>query len=200
MAWSVNMDWSVFLDSPNRLKELYLKRLDMTEEKPGREYLDQLIKKHQQVIPFENIDVTDFHRPVDIRPEALVEKILKKGRGGFCYELNGLFMYFLRALGFDAWMCPSRQLRHTENYPVPATHCGILININGRHLFADVGYGGPGPEGTIDLDIEEDQEIEGDILVDSVSALNFYLSNESDFEGAINPDGQEGGPWIRTGY
>ena len=61
---------------------------------------------------------------------------------------------------------------------------------------AAAGWGNEGSNGgKVNLNAS-DQEIEGDILVDSVSALNFYLSNESDFEGAINPDGQEGEVYV----
>lgn len=80
-----------------------------------------------------------------------MEKILIKSMGGYCFELNGLFLLFLRSLGFEAWMCQSRQLRHDESYPVPATHCGIIVNLDRKLLFCDVGYGGPIPIGSMEL-------------------------------------------------
>ena len=100
---------------------------------------------------------------------------------------------------------------------------GSLININGDVFFvnntvADInltdveienqddegvflraaaaGWGKEGSNGgKVNLNASG-QEIDGNILVDSVSALNLYLSNGSDFEGAINPDGQEGDVYV----
>lgn len=48
-------------------------------------------------------------------------------------------------------MCPCRQLRHTESYSVPATHCGILVYLEEKMLFCDVGYGGPVPHSSIEF-------------------------------------------------
>ena len=42
----------------------------------------------------------------------------------------------------------------------------------------------------------ENQAINGDMLVDSVSKLNLYLKSNSSFNGAINPDGSEGDVYV----
>lgn len=149
MPWSRNMDWSVYHTIPPGLQEAYLHRLGLEKQTPTRAYLDALIRAHQITIPFENLDVTDFSRPVSLEPQKMMDKILHGGRGGYCFELNGMFFLLLRSLGFDAWMCPCRQLRHPEPCPVPATHCGVLIYLDGQTLFCDVGYGGPVPQGSL---------------------------------------------------
>ena len=172
MPWSRNMDWSIFYNTPDSLQSLYLSRLGMEKEKPSKAYLDALVKKHQEVIPFENIDVTDYKREISLFPKNIMEKVLVKRRGGFCFELNGLFCMFLRTLGFDAWMCPSRQLRHGETYSVPATHCGILVNLGRTRLFCDVGYGGPNPRGSIKIEKKTIQTVENEI---------FYLDDYGTF-------------------
>lgn len=82
--------------------------------------------------------------------------------------------FFLQSLGFKAHMCPCRQLRHREACPVPATHCGIIVDLDGQKLFCDVGYGGPVPSGTIILQTEEVQTIAGE---------RFYLKNAEEQDG-----------------
>jgi N-hydroxyarylamine O-acetyltransferase len=51
-------------------------------------------------VPFENLDIAR-ERPIRLTEEALWDKIVVQKRGGFCYELNGLFAWLLRQSGFD---------------------------------------------------------------------------------------------------
>ncbi|GAX02826.1 arylamine N-acetyltransferase [Secundilactobacillus pentosiphilus] len=159
MAWSRGMTWENYFETPREFKDLYLKKLGIEQRTPSQQYLDELVRKHQLVFPVENLDITDFHLPVHIDPQSLMKKILLKARGGFCFELNGAFSLLLKALGFDAWLCPCRPLQHAEPCPVPATHCAILIYLNGRARFADVGYGGPVPSGSIEFKENELQTV-----------------------------------------
>lgn len=153
------MDWSLYHRIPASLQDTYLQRLELEKQSPTRAYLDELIRVHQIKIPFENLSVTDFFQPVSLEPEKMMDKILHGRRGGYCFELNGLFFLLLRSLGFDAWMCPCRQMRHPEPCPVPATHCGLLIYLEGKTLFCDVGYGGPVPQESIEFKIDVTQRV-----------------------------------------
>src|SRR4051812_30275357 len=63
------------------------------------ETLDELTRAHSSAIPFENLDVL-LGRPIDLRPEALFDKLVTRGRGGYCFEQNGLFLAVLEQLGF----------------------------------------------------------------------------------------------------
>ena len=143
------------------------------------------MRKHQQVFPVENLNITDLHLPIQIDPQSLMEKILLQPRGGFCFELNGAFSVLLKALGFDAWLCPCRPLQHTEPCPVPATHCAILIHLNDKTYFADVGYGGPVPTGTIEFKADQLQ---------SVNNETFYFQ-----QSAITPTDRTSDP-VRSGW
>ena len=58
---------------------------------PTEDTLDRLIGLHQQAVPFENIDIVRLHRPIVLDRARLYGKIVGERRGGFCYELNGLF-------------------------------------------------------------------------------------------------------------
>lgn len=159
MAWSRGMTWEHYFETPQGFTELYLKKLGVAHHKPSQQYLDELVRTHQLVFPVENLDITDFHLPIYIDPQSLMEKLLLRPRGGFCFELNGAFSILLKALGFDAWLCPCRPLQHAEACPVPATHCAILVNLDGKLHFADVGYGGPVPSGTIEFKEKELQTV-----------------------------------------
>ncbi|MGI5906664.1 MAG: arylamine N-acetyltransferase family protein [Candidatus Pararuminococcus gallinarum] len=174
MAWSRNMSWTSYYEIPENLCSLYLRRLGTKKKEPTRAYLDELVYLNQIKIPFENLDTTLWSEPVSIEPTALVHKILLENRGGFCFELNGIFSLLLQSLGFDAHMCPCRQLRHHEPCPVPATHCGILVNLEGQQLFCDVGYGGPVPRGSMVLKTD---------VIQSIGKEYFYLKNSAELEG-----------------
>lgn len=162
MPWSKETHWPLYYKLPDGLAEQYLARLGLPQKAPSKAYLDELVRQNQLVIPFENLDSTDLGRPVSIEPPALVQKLLVQRRGGYCFELNGLFYLLLLALGFDAWLCPCRQLRHGEPCPVPVTHCGLLVYVEGEALFCDVGYGGPAPLTSIRLQPGVDQVVAGE--------------------------------------
>src|SRR4051812_10193641 len=70
---------------------------------PTAETLRRLQVAHLLSVPFENLSI-HWGEPIELDDEALFEKIVVRRRGGFCYELNGLFATLLRALGFDVAM------------------------------------------------------------------------------------------------
>ena len=130
-------------------RELYLKRLQL--EAAGNlnvEYLDRLIVAHQFQIPFENLDIFELEKRIDLSTQSLFDKIILKKRGGYCFELNALFDRLLSELGYQAYPCSSRILRGKDFIP-PALHRGILVLVQGQTWFCDVGYGGPMPGGAL---------------------------------------------------
>src|SRR5579871_4115487 len=62
--------------------------------------LQALHETHLLAIPFENLSI-HYQQPIRLQEEALFDKIVYQRRGGFCYELNGLFAWLLRELGFQ---------------------------------------------------------------------------------------------------
>ena len=189
MAWSKNLDWSVFYQIPDGLRDCYLEKLGMEVQPPTRDYLDNLVRAHQCTIPFENLAVTLWNEPVSIEPHKLMDKLLHKSRGGYCFELNGLFHLLLRTLGFDAWMCPCRQLRHHEPFPVPATHCAIIVYLDGKRLFCDVGYGGPIPHGSIELESG---------CVQTIDNQSFYFAEQISGWFSLIRKGEEDMPLLQA--
>jgi N-hydroxyarylamine O-acetyltransferase len=100
------------------------------------EGLEQLQRAHLTAVPFENLDV--FHRRgVSTDPSWSIPKIVARGRGGWCYELNGAFATLLEHLGFSV-----RWLGGTvppATGPVP-DHLTIEVTLD-RPYLVDVGFG-----------------------------------------------------------
>lgn len=127
----------------------YLTRIKMQPPKNIDEaYLDQLIYSHQCYIPFENLDIFEFQKPIDLGIEKVFQKVIHQKRGGYCFELNSLCYMLLKELGYDAYPCAARIVRGKDFTP-PILHRGILIRMEGSLLFCDVGYGGPMPAGAL---------------------------------------------------
>ena len=106
---------------------------------PSAETLRGLHVAHMLAVPFENLSI-HAREPVVLEDGALFEKIVGRGRGGFCYEDNGLFAALLRALGFDVTML-SAEVAKSEGVFSPAfEHMALLVTLEQRWL-ADVGFG-----------------------------------------------------------
>src|SRR6185503_11310160 len=82
----------------------YLERINYRGSiAPTAETLRDLQVAHLLAVPFENLSI-HANEPVVLDDESLFTKIVANRRGGFCYELNGLFAALLRALGFNVTM------------------------------------------------------------------------------------------------
>lgn len=93
-------------------------------------------------IPFENLDI-HLGRTISLKPEDLINKMLIKKRGGYCFELNGLLRLALKAVGFTVRPLLARVL-YTLPEPTAHTHQVLIATIAGQEWLADVGFGGPG--------------------------------------------------------
>ncbi len=134
--------------------DAYLARIGM--QRPTeltKAYLDELVFAHQCNVPFENVDICEFGKAVSITTEDLYNKVVVNKRGGYCFELNGLFVLLLKALGYDAYSCPCRVLLRpgSDVEPGPVMHRGTIVNLDGKKLFCDVGFGGPMPRGSVEF-------------------------------------------------
>lgn len=131
---------------------MYLERIGYSGSLScSRQNLDQLILQHQCTVPFENIDIYDLHRKIDLRVENLFQKIVVGHRGGYCHELNSLFYHLLLALGYEARPCMGRVLLGTCDYQNPIEHRANLVRIENELYFCDVGMGGPMPAFAVEL-------------------------------------------------
>ncbi|MFJ9516809.1 arylamine N-acetyltransferase [Kitasatospora sp. NPDC101801] len=118
----------------------YLARIGLPRpERPDREALAALQRAHLGAVPFENLSVR-LGEPIVLEPGALVEKIVGRRRGGFCYELNGAFAELLRALGFRVTLLAARVFGKERLGP-PFDHLALRVVADGEAWLVDVGFG-----------------------------------------------------------
>jgi N-hydroxyarylamine O-acetyltransferase len=103
------------------------------------ETLRQLHVAHLRSVPFENLSI-HAHEPIVLNDESLFEKIVTRRRGGFCYELNGLFAALLRAIGFEVAMLSAEVANDDGTFSAPFDHLTLMVTLDERWL-ADVGFG-----------------------------------------------------------
>ena len=128
--------------------EAYYERIGMKKpECLNKTALDEIILKHQCTIPFEDLTSNYLKEEVFLDYDKLFEKVITKKRGGYCFELNGLFKEFLCESGFDAYCCFAKVMGMER----PIMHRGVIVKIDGELNFADVGFGGPMPPGAIKI-------------------------------------------------
>lgn len=127
----------------------YLARLGVDPEglDPTFETVERLQSAHVTTVPFETLSITGdpygdrSGEGVTLEIEALYEKLLERERGGFCFELNGLFGWLLAELGFDVDRIAACVLDDGDPRP-PANHHALLVDFE-RPYVVDVGLGLP---------------------------------------------------------
>jgi N-hydroxyarylamine O-acetyltransferase len=126
--------------------------------------LETLQRAHVRNVPFENLAITGDpsgtgrDAGVTLGIEGLYRKIVERERGGFCYELNGLFGWLLEALGFETERIAARVLDEAGNASPPANHHANVVTLDGRYL-VDVGVAIPTVRRPLPLDgrVREDE-------------------------------------------
>ena len=119
----------------------YLARINYLEsQEPELNTLKSLQRHHLLHIPFENLDI---HRNVEIRLELdrIYDKIVNQNRGGFCYELNGLFCELLIQLGFQVDRISARVFTDEKGYGPEMDHLALIVHLPEGDYLVDVGFG-----------------------------------------------------------
>ncbi|WP_095128614.1 arylamine N-acetyltransferase [Pseudomonas sp. Irchel s3h14] len=137
---------------------LYLQRLGFgAPPAPTLETLRQLQLRHTGAFAFENL-TTLSGQPVLIDLPSIEQKVLHDGRGGYCYELNNLFLALLQELGFDARGISGRVVMgQPEGAWTARTHRLSLVTLDGVRYITDVGFGGMVPTAPLMLDTPAEQ-------------------------------------------
>lgn len=99
-------------------------------------------------VPFENLDVQQG-KIVSMVPEDIVEKIIYRKRGGYCYEVNGLFAMALTALGFEYTLIGARPMFYPARRP--KTHMVLAVKVDGELWLCDTGFGSFGIRSPLSL-------------------------------------------------
>lgn len=118
----------------------YLKRINYHGPlKPDAQTLEVLQVAHLLTVPFENLSI-HWDEPVVLEDGALFDKVVNRRRGGFCYELNGLYSALLRELGFEVVKLSAAVSRGREAYTPDFAHMTLVVSLEERWL-VEVGFG-----------------------------------------------------------
>jgi N-hydroxyarylamine O-acetyltransferase len=122
--------------------EEYLRRIgiDRAGIRADAGNLKFLQRQHLLHVPFENLDI-HWRRPIALDAERFYRKIVEENRGGFCYELNGLFYNLLREIGFRSRMISARVFGSGNVLGMEYDHLAILTETGGEEYLVDVGFG-----------------------------------------------------------
>ncbi len=118
----------------------YLSRIGIEKtHSAGLEFLGILQNQHLLNIPFENLDIW-LGKEIILDYENLYNKIILNRRGGYCYELNGLFCKLLRELGYAVDMLSARVYSSAGILGQEFDHMTLLMHLDDVYL-VDVGFG-----------------------------------------------------------
>lgn len=134
--------------------EKFLARIGMEPGTPvtlDSEFLGRVQAGCVLSIAYENLDILE-RKPIDLSPEALYDKIVLRGRGGYCFELNGLLAYMLREMGFSVTERFARYLRGEPVIPM-RRHRVVIVTLPDGDYMCDIGVGQIAPR--LPLKLEE---------------------------------------------
>jgi N-hydroxyarylamine O-acetyltransferase len=147
------------METSNFSLNSYLKRIDF-QGKPEAtiECVTALMRCQLCTVPFENLDV-QAGKLVSIVPEDIVEKIINQRRGGYCYEINGLFSMALTVLKIPYRWVAARPMF----YPMrrPKTHMAVVVELAGQQWLCDLGFGSYGITEPLALDRLDVEVLQG---------------------------------------
>ncbi|WP_432148923.1 arylamine N-acetyltransferase family protein [Streptomyces sp. bgisy029] len=127
--------------------DAYVARIGWTGNlRPTLEVLRSLHRAHLSGIPFENLDAVLGSAP-SLALDDLEAKLVRGGRGGYCYEHNTLFSTVLRQIGFSVTLLTARVMLGAAPGDIrPRTHMLMRVDVEGEpHPYlADVGFGATG--------------------------------------------------------
>ncbi|MEA2514828.1 MAG: N-hydroxyarylamine O-acetyltransferase [Thermomicrobiales bacterium] len=110
---------------------------------PSLATLQGIYRAHLFNVPFENLDIVPFGRPLSLEPAALYDKIVRRHRGGFCYELNGLLGTMLRELGYDVTIVSVQFVEADGSFSPPFDHMALVVTtVDSPHPWLVDGAGG----------------------------------------------------------
>lgn len=117
---------------------------------PTLDCLTRLIDCQLHAVPFENLDVFHGHREPSLNTADLFQKIVTNRRGGYCFELNGLFWRLLEAVGFRCWTVLVRIVLGRD-YLTPFSHRSVIVELGEKRYLCDVGFGASTPVAPLEM-------------------------------------------------
>jgi N-hydroxyarylamine O-acetyltransferase len=125
----------------------YLERIGLSEPLPvTARSLAAIQWAHLHAAPFENLDICALDRRFSLEIPEIYEKVVERGRGGFCFELNGLLATLLESMGYEVWRMAAHFTTAAE--PDPFDHLVLMVTVpaDESRWYVDVGAGRVNPE------------------------------------------------------
>ena len=107
---------------------------------PDRETLFHLQRAFLQTVPYENLDIV-AGIPLSLSEDALYDKIVTRGRGGYCFEINGFMAVLLRSIGYTVTEYLARYLRGETAIPMRRHRVLRVTADDGSEWIMDAGIG-----------------------------------------------------------
>lgn len=130
---------------------------------PDVHVLSALHAAQATAIPFENLDI-QMGLPIRLDLASVQDKLVRRQRGGYCFEQNTLFQHALRTLGFEVVACEAR-VRTGTSAVLPRTHMLGIVRVDGLDWLCDVGFGAEGLLEPVAMDGQPVSEFDRDVRV-----------------------------------
>lgn len=152
----------------------YLHRIDYTGTPTADiETVARMMRRQLFSVPFENLDV-QAGKIVSLVPEEIVEKIVGRKRGGYCYEVNGLFAMALQSLGISYRFVAARPMFYPARRP--RTHMALVLTLGAERWLCDLGFGSYGIRAPMRLSaLDEEIAQDDDTFMMTLGDDGFYL-------------------------
>ena len=128
---------------------LYFKKLNITPSKPSLELVKEIQKNHISTFSFNNIAVLQKQN-ISLDIDDILEKLVNKNLGGYCFEHNKLLYEVLKALGFEVRILIAKVLNNLD-VDSPRTHRITLLSFDNKQYLVDVGFGSVCPLSPLDI-------------------------------------------------
>jgi N-hydroxyarylamine O-acetyltransferase len=121
--------------------------------------LAAVVEGHALTLPFENLDVLQG-QAIPLDAPSLEQKLVRGGRGGYCFEHNTLLAVVLERIGFDVKRHMGRgRWRVPNGVILPRTHMVLSVTLGSERFLVDGGYGGVGLTAPLALDRSDAQRV-----------------------------------------
>lgn len=113
---------------------------------------------HLKAVPFENLDIS-LGRKIRLDEAGLWNKLIDQKRGGFCYEVNGLFAALLTEIGFDVTYLNARDYHEEDgSFGIDFDHLTLMVRTQteSTRWLVDVGWGDTFTQ-PLDIDMRDEQ-------------------------------------------
>ena len=156
----------------------YLERIGFTGPvNHDGETLNRLIWAHISSVPFESLDLHEYGIVPSLNVDDIFDKFVVRRRGGYCFEQNTLFGQLLRDLGFPTYDIVVRLL-FPDMPLLPYSHKGLITEAEGKTWYCDVGFGGPGPKGVVEIR-DGEQTVGGVTFRGTIRPDNFLIESKA---------------------